>query len=106
LDLKGRTYQEAVENCIMRSFTIYTLHQKQYFIRMIKPQKMRWAAYVMNMCQMRSAYMISECLKGRDHLEDLGIDGRIMLNLSQINRNRRVWTGLIWLSAVTSGWLL
>jgi hypothetical protein len=76
LDLKGRTYQEAVENCIMRSFT------------------------------MRSAYMISECLKGRDHLEDLGIDGRIMLKLSQINRNRRVWTGLIWLMAVTSGWLL
>jgi hypothetical protein len=34
-----------------------------------------------------------ENLEGRDHLEDLGIDGRIIL----------VWTGFLWLMIGTSG---
>jgi hypothetical protein len=34
----------------------------------------------------------SETLKGKDHSEDLGVDGRIILELTEL-----VWTGFIWL---------
>ena len=37
-----------------------------------------------------------------DHLEDLGIDGRI--TLKQVFKwDQEVWTGLIWLKIVTGG---
>jgi len=40
-----------------------------------------------------------ENLMGRDHLEDLGADGNIILKLW-------VWTGFIWLRMGTSGRIL
>jgi hypothetical protein len=48
---------------------------------MIKSWKMRLAGRVLCMGQMRNAYKILvEIVKGRGHSEDLGIDGRIILN--------------------------
>jgi hypothetical protein len=38
-----------------------------------------------------------ENLKGRDHLEDLSIDGRIILELILGKYGRKVWTRCIWL---------
>jgi hypothetical protein len=38
-----------------------------------------------------------ESLKGRDHPEDLGVDGKIILKLILEKYSWRVWTGLIWL---------
>jgi hypothetical protein len=35
---------------------------------------------------------LSENLKGRDHLEELGIDGNIILDLGEI-----VWEGVNWI---------
>jgi hypothetical protein len=35
-----------------------------------------------------------ENLKGRDHLEDQGVDGKITMDLGEING--RVWTEFIW----------
>jgi len=50
---------------------------------------MRWAGHV--------AYMYAKCwsenLKGRDHLEDLGVDGKIVLvDLREIG-----WEGVNWM---------
>jgi hypothetical protein len=40
--------------------------------------------------------------KGRDHLEDLVVDGKIIL----LKYGGRVWTGFIWVRIGTSGELL
>jgi hypothetical protein len=45
-------------------------------------------------------------LKGKDHSEDLYIDGRIILAQSLEKQGGKVWTGFIWLRKGTSGRLL
>jgi hypothetical protein len=44
-----------------------------------------------------------ESLKGSDHLEDLGVDGRIMLKLILTKSGGRVCAGFIWLRIGTGG---
>jgi len=48
----------------------------------------------------------TEHLKGRDHLEDLGADGTIILEWILRKLGRKLWTGFIWLTIGTSGGLL
>jgi hypothetical protein len=43
---------------------------------------------------------------GRDHFEDLGMDGRIILEWITEKQGRKVWSGFILLSIGTSGRLL
>jgi hypothetical protein len=51
---------------------------------------MRWAGKVARMGKMRNAYNSSVGkLEGRDNSEDLGVDGKIMLE------GEKVWTGFI-----------
>jgi hypothetical protein len=45
-------------------------------------------------------------VKGRDHLLDLGMDGRILLECILLKYGGKVWTGCIWLRIGTSGGLL
>jgi hypothetical protein len=46
----------------------------------INKRRMRWAGHVERMGEMRSAHrFLSENLKGRDHSEDMDVDGTIIL---------------------------
>jgi hypothetical protein len=47
-----------------------------------------------------------ENLKGRDDLEDLGVDGKIILERVLRKQDGRLWTGCTWLRTGTSGGLL
>jgi hypothetical protein len=47
----------------------------------------------------------SENLKGRDHLEDLGVSERLILQRFVEKLVRMVWAESIWLMIVTNGGL-
>jgi hypothetical protein len=49
---------------------------------------------------------LSENPKGRDHSEDLGVDGRSILKCILGKVGGKVWTGFIWLRIGISGGLL
>jgi hypothetical protein len=92
-DPRGRKWREAEEHCIMRSFITCTLHQM-----LLGACSMHWRD---EMCTI----FWSEGLKGRDHSEDLGVDGRMVLKLILGKQCGKVWTGFIWLRIGTSGGL-
>jgi hypothetical protein len=51
-------------------------------MRVIRSRGMRWPENIARMGEMRNEYslfFLLEILKGRDHSEDLGIDGKIIL---------------------------
>jgi len=45
-------------------------------------------------------------VKNRNHLEDMVVDGRIMLQLVFNKQDGWTWTGLLWFRLGTSGWML
>jgi hypothetical protein len=47
-----------------------------------------------------------ENLKGRDQSEDIGVDGRIILEWILGKYGEKVWTKCMWLRIGTSDWLL
>jgi hypothetical protein len=57
-------------------------HLRVIIDRVIKSRKMRWARHVARMGEMRNAYMHSVGTpEGKNHSEDLGVDGRIIFKL-------------------------
>jgi hypothetical protein len=63
-----------------KSSMIYNLHASQNIVRLIKPRRMGWAGHIAHKGEMRNAHKFwLENLEERDHLEDPGIDGKIML---------------------------
>jgi hypothetical protein len=48
----------------------------------------------------------SEKVKDRDHLYDLGIDGKIIFERALGKYSGKVWTGFIWLRIETNSGLL
>jgi hypothetical protein len=90
---------------MMRGLIMFTLHQN--VITMIKSRRIRWARHVARMGEMKHKHKILfESLEGRNHSEDLGVDGRIILKWILGKQVRRVWSGLMWIRIGTSGWLL
>jgi hypothetical protein len=65
---------------------------------MIKSRRMSWAGYVARMGR-REMYtkFRSENLKGGNHSEDLGVDGRIKSEWILKKYIGRVWTGFTWI---------
>jgi hypothetical protein len=69
---------------------------------------MRWAGHVACMVEIRNAYkrLIEKNLKGRDHLEDLVIVEKIVLEWILEKQCGKLWTGFIWLRTGTNSALL
>jgi hypothetical protein len=47
--------------------------------------------------------MLVEKSEGKNHSEDLGVDGKIILKWIEGKWGWRVWTGLVWLRIGTGG---
>jgi hypothetical protein len=71
---------------------------------MIKSRRISWAGYVAPMGEGRGVYRVLwGHLIERDHLEDPGIDGRIMLRWMFRKWDVSARTGLMWLRIGTGG---
>jgi len=65
---------------------------------------MRWAGNVAHMGESRGVYRVLVGKpEGNSHLEDPGIDGRIILRWIFRTWDVRAWTGSIWLRIGTGG---
>jgi hypothetical protein len=59
---------------------LYDLYSSQNSIQMIKSRRIRWARHVACMGEGRGAYRyLVKNVRGRDHLEHLGLHGKIIL---------------------------
>jgi hypothetical protein len=76
MTLQGRFGKLAGEGCTERSFI--TWYVSKNVIRAIKLRRMRWAGHRARKGQMKNAYnVLSVYQKGNEHLEDLGVDGKM-----------------------------
>jgi len=64
-------------------------------------KSMRWVWHVARMGEWHTQFWL-ESLKGRDHLEDPGVDEKVILELILGKLFGKVWTGCIWLRIRTS----
>jgi hypothetical protein len=76
-------------------------------MRVINSRRIRWMGNTARIEEIKKyAKFWSENLKGRDYLENLGIDGRITSELILEKQGGELWTGFIWLKIGTSGGIL
>jgi hypothetical protein len=71
---------------------------------MIKSRRMRWAGHVACLGDRRGAYrvFVGDPME-RDHMEDLMIDGRIILKWMFKMWDGEAWAGLLWIRTGTGG---
>jgi hypothetical protein len=76
-----------------------------YVVRVIKLRRMRWPVHVACMGERRDVCMVlvGENLRERDHLQDPGVDGRIILRWTFRKWDVGAWTGSLWLRTGTGG---
>ena len=80
------------------------LYSLPNIIQVIKLRRMRWAGHVacMGGGEVHTGFWWGS-LRERDHLEDQGIGGRIILRWVFRKQDVGAWSGLIWLSIGTGG---
>jgi hypothetical protein len=61
---------------------------------------MIWVGHVWKTVEVHTGFWLGD-LKERHHLEDLGIDGRIVLKWIFKKRDGEPWTGFVWLGIGT-----
>jgi hypothetical protein len=77
------------------------------YYRPVKSRRMRWGGYVVCMKEMRNPYnILVRKPEGKNHLEDLGIDGKVILKCILKKQDVRMGTKFIFLGIGTSGMLL
>jgi len=80
------------------------LYSSPDIVWVIKTRKMRWAGHVASMDENRGVYRVWwGNLRSRDHLEDAGRDGWIILRWTFRKWDVGLWTGLRWLRMGTVG---
>jgi hypothetical protein len=76
-------------------------------VRVIKQNRMRWAGHVACMGERRGVYrVLVGTTEKKNHSEDPGIYGSIILRWTFRKWDVSVWTGLIWLRIGTGGELM
>jgi hypothetical protein len=58
---------------------LHNLYTSPHIFRVIKSWRMRWAGHVTHKGEIRNVVLWLENLKRRSHSEDLGVDGKIIL---------------------------
>jgi hypothetical protein len=83
---------------------LHSLYSSPNIVRVIKSSRMRWAGYVARMWEVNGFWLGGP--KVRDHWQDLGVGGKIILRWTL---RRYEWigrTGFSWLKIGSSGWFL
>jgi hypothetical protein len=75
-------------------------------IRVFKSRRLKWEGHVERMRDMRNKKNCFKNLNGIDHSEDLGVDGRIILEMIVGKWGGKLWTGFIRFGIGTNGGLL
>jgi hypothetical protein len=80
----------------MHNEELRNLYASLIIIRVITSRRKRWAGHVEWMGEIRNAYNILVGKpEGKNHLEDLDVDGKIILEWILRKQGGRVWTGCI-----------
>jgi hypothetical protein len=86
---------------------LHNLYSLPDIIRQIKSRRMRWAGRVAHMQEGRNVYRVLVGKpKGKNHLKDQGVDGRMGSKWTLGKSVGGLWSGFTWLSIGIVGWLL
>jgi hypothetical protein len=74
----------------------HNLYTSQYIVRVIKSRGKRWVGHVVRMGEIRNAYrLFGTKSEGKNQVEELYVDGRIILDWILEKYGGKVWAGFI-----------